>query len=101
MRNSTVAARKKTPETDTPSPPAKKPRTRKAAPTASAPGKGRTTRKKPAAVENGAGAPGSGKHLVIVESPAKAKTIQKYLGNNFMVKASFGHIRDLPKKVRR
>ena len=38
------------------------------------------------------------KNLVIVESPAKAKTIQKYLGKDFDVKSSFGHIRDLPKK---
>lgn len=38
------------------------------------------------------------KNLVIVESPAKAKTIAKYLGADFTVKSSFGHIRDLPKK---
>ena len=36
-----------------------------------------------------------GKNLVIVESPAKAGTIQKYLGNDYIVKSSFGHIRDL------
>jgi DNA topoisomerase-1 len=38
------------------------------------------------------------KNLVIVESPAKAKTIEKFLGKDYMVKSSFGHIRDLPKK---
>ena len=37
-------------------------------------------------------------NLVIVESPAKAKTIEKYLGKNYEVLASFGHIRDLPSK---
>jgi DNA topoisomerase I len=40
----------------------------------------------------------SNKNLVIVESPAKAKTIAKFLGKDYVVKSSFGHIRDLPKK---
>ena len=43
-------------------------------------------------------ATGSGRKLVIVESPSKAKTITKYLGKGYKVMASVGHIRDLPTK---
>ena len=36
--------------------------------------------------------------VVVVESPAKAKTINKYLGDDYVVLASYGHVRDLPPK---
>ncbi len=60
--------------------------------------KKKTSRKKTpskAGTETGSA---SGKKLVIVESPAKAKTINKYLGSEYVVRASVGHIRDLPSK---
>jgi DNA topoisomerase-1 len=52
------------------------------------------SKKKP----SGSGPSAAGKRLVIVESPAKAKTINRYLGPDYVVKASVGHVRDLPAK---
>ena len=40
-----------------------------------------------------------GKHLIIVESPAKAKTIERILGSDYKVLASMGHLRDLPQRT--
>ncbi|HWB75630.1 MAG TPA: type I DNA topoisomerase [Nannocystaceae bacterium] len=53
----------------------------------------------PALPTGKSGKRGTGRQLVIVESPAKAKTINKYLGADFVVHASVGHIRDLPEKA--
>jgi len=47
---------------------------------------------------NGSAKQAAGKQLVIVESPAKARTINRYLGDDYVVMASVGHIRDLPKR---
>ncbi|HTR52566.1 MAG TPA: type I DNA topoisomerase [Kofleriaceae bacterium] len=70
---------------------AKKPAPAKAAPKkAEEAAKGEALPRKPKKVK-----PGSA--LVVVESPAKARTINKYLGANYIVKASVGHVRDLPK----
>ncbi|MBE7492663.1 MAG: type I DNA topoisomerase [Planctomycetes bacterium] len=57
----------------------------------------RKAKRKPAKGKDGAPAKARGKPLVIVESPAKAKTINRYLGGAYVVKASVGHVRDLPK----
>ena len=60
-----------------------------------------TTRKKTTKGRSTASRPpkGAAKHLVIVESPAKAKTINRYLGADYIVQASVGHVRDLPRKA--
>jgi DNA topoisomerase-1 len=60
--------------------------------------KKKTTTKKKTSRSASSGESAAGKRLVIVESPAKARTINRYLGSDYLVKASVGHIRDLPSK---
>src|SRR3954470_3562822 len=55
-----------------------------------------TSTKKPSASKTAGVSRAKGKRLVIVESPAKARTIERYLGSDYSVIASVGHVRDLP-----
>ena len=58
---------------------------------------GKTAKKSQASIKSAKGSNGRGDKLVIVESPAKAKTIGRYLGRDYTVKSSLGHVRDLLK----
>ena len=58
---------------------------------------GGAAKKKSSSSKNVLRSSAAGKHLVIVESPAKARTVGQILGNKYLVTASQGHVRDLPK----
>ncbi|QEH36152.1 DNA topoisomerase 1 [Aquisphaera giovannonii] len=84
-----------TPKSASPKRASKAAATKAAAPKAT---KAKAARGKAAAPEDAAPASGGGRALVIVESPKKAKSINKFLGSKYIVKASMGHVRDLPKR---
>ncbi len=92
------SSKTETPETSPESPTAPGPKKR-AAPKKE-PAAAKSARPRPARAAGAAGPPGGsgGRSLVIVESPKKARSINKFLGPGFVVKASMGHVRDLPKK---
>jgi DNA topoisomerase-1 len=94
-------ARKKTTSAATETTPKARTTVRKKAPAKKDGAVSKTRKPAAATVEKKAAAPPSGKSLVIVESPGKIKAIEKYLGPGFTVRASFGHVRDLPKRKRK